>query len=129
MFNSGTVLIYGRDRILLETRSWMLQRAGYKVSIAMELAEAEQVLSSEKVVLSILCHTLSSEQRSKTIAKAEELWPNMKKLLLTASSFPSIEGTAEEIFHTSAGPGALVATVNRLMSGNGNILKAANSRH
>ena len=129
MFMPGNVLIYGRHLPLLETRSLMLQRAGYKVSIAMELADAEQILRSEKIDLSILCHTLSSEQRSKALAKVEGLRPDMKKLLLAASSFPSVEGNAEEIFYTAAGPGALVATVNRLMGGGENISSVANSLH
>ncbi|AXC11988.1 hypothetical protein ACPOL_2675 [Acidisarcina polymorpha] len=105
----------------------MLQSAGYKVSTAMELAEAARILCSEKVGLSILCHTLSPEQRAKAIAKAEELRPHMKKLLLAAWSFPPVEGNPEEIFHTSAGPGALVAAVNRLMGGDGNTSNATST--
>jgi hypothetical protein len=118
---SGDVLIYGRDLRLLETRSWMLQKAGHKVSAAMELSDFEQILSCEKVSLSILCHTLSAEQRSKAVAKIEELRPHVKKLLLAASSFPPVEGNPEEIFYTSAGPSALIATVNCLLGGDGNI--------
>ena len=129
MFISGTILIYGRDLSLLETRSCMLQKAGFRVRTAMELAEAERILRSEKVSLSILCHTLSSEQRSKAIAKVEELGPQIKKLLLAASTFPSIDGDPKDIFYTSAGPGALVATVNRLASADEGTSNGVNLLH
>jgi hypothetical protein len=88
----------------------------------MELADAERVVRSEKINLWILCHTLSSEQRSKAVAKMEDLRPSMKKFFLAASSFPSLDGNHGEIFYTSAGPGALVAIVNRLMGSDGNAL-------
>jgi hypothetical protein len=95
----------------------------------MDLREAERILRSEALKLSILCHTLSSEQRSKAVAKLEELRPHTKKLLLAASSFPPMEGNPDEIFYTYAGPGALVATVNRLMGAHGNTSSAAESLH
>jgi hypothetical protein len=126
---SGDVLIYGRDLRLLETRSWILQKAGYKVSAAMELSDVKRILGSEKVNLSILCHTLSSEQRSRAVAKIEELRPHVKKLLLAASSFAPVEGNPEEMFYTSAGPSALIAAVNLLMNGDGKTSNTATSFH
>ncbi|AXC11192.1 hypothetical protein ACPOL_1852 [Acidisarcina polymorpha] len=93
----------------------MLEKAGYEVYPVMELADADRILRSRHINLTILCHTLSKEQQATVLATAHQLRPTMKMLLLTAAAFQSLDGTAEEVFYTFAGPRALVATINRLM--------------
>jgi DNA-binding response OmpR family regulator len=64
------VLIYGRDPSLLETRKWIFERAGYRVSAEADLATAEAILATEGPDLYILCHTLSTELRERALKEA-----------------------------------------------------------
>lgn len=62
-------LIYGRDAQLLETRGWVLERAGMSVSTATKLAQVEHFLTTEQVDLFILCHTLTPEEGTFALRK------------------------------------------------------------
>jgi hypothetical protein len=115
MYHPAGVLIYGRDVRLLETRSWMLGKAGYRVSTATEVADVERILRSEEISLSILCHTLSREQREMALTATRGIRPAMKSLLLVTRYRPEVDHEANEVLSTSDGPGALVQTVNRML--------------
>ena len=56
------VLVYGHDQRLLETRSWVLEQAGYRTAQAMTLAEAEALAKMNVVEVAVLCHSLSAEE-------------------------------------------------------------------
>jgi hypothetical protein len=112
-----TILFYGRDQRLLETRSWILGNAGYRVSTAVELVEFERIIGCEPICLSILCHTLSAEQRSKALVAAKELRPTMKRLLLVTPQSQEVDEDLDQILSTSDGPGGLVAAVNKILRG------------
>src|SRR5258708_35995820 len=76
------VLILGHETTLHETRSQILEHAGYRVSTVLEIAAAESAFSSEPFDLSILCNTLSSEQRRSVLTCARSLRPTSKTLIL-----------------------------------------------
>jgi DNA-binding response OmpR family regulator len=111
------VLIVGHETTLLETRSRILELAGYRVSPVVEVPAAENALSCEPFDLSILCHTLSSEQRRSMLACARSLQPTVKTLILVADvqavDFPLAAN--EAVFSVSNGPRALLAAVDRLL--------------
>jgi len=115
MHQPAGILIYGRDVRLLETRSWMLAKAGYRVSTALDIADAERIIRSEQISLSVFCHTLSNDQRGKALAAFKKLQPTMKSLLLTTPYLPNVEDETDEKLSTSEGPEALVAAVNRIL--------------
>ncbi len=116
-----SILFYGRNERLLETRSWMLGNAGYRVSTAMELVEFERILQSGPISLSIVCHTLSAEQQRAALTIAKVLRPTVKTLLLITPHLPMPEEDADELLSISEGPGALVASVNRILKTQGGV--------
>lgn len=110
------VLMLGHETTLLETRSRILELAGYRVSPVLEIAAAENALSSDPFDLSILCNTLSSEQRRNFLTCARSLRPNMKTLILVDDrpmDFP-LEAN-EDTFSVFEGPRGLLATVDRIL--------------
>ena len=76
----ASVLIYGRDAQLLETRRWVLEHAGMKVTTTTDLGEMESILVNEAIDLFILCHTLSPEEGDLCLMKVHALKPTMKSL-------------------------------------------------
>ena len=81
----------------------------------MELMDFKRILRSEQIRLSILFHSLSAEERRKALATVKELRPTMKNLLLVTPHLSDIDEEVDEVLSTSHGPGALVATVNRIL--------------
>ncbi len=109
------VLIYGRDPKLLETRKWILERAGYLVSAVADLAAAEASLAAEGSDLYILCHTLSAEVRERALTIAHEQRPAMKSLILSQGDFAENIGETDLVFYVFEGPRAMIATANKIL--------------
>ncbi|MGI4826972.1 MAG: hypothetical protein ACRYFU_02090 [Janthinobacterium lividum] len=56
MKSASSILMYGRDNCLLQTRALVLQQAGYKVATIQQWSGAQ---AHKKVNLVVLCHTLT----------------------------------------------------------------------
>jgi len=111
----ATVLVYGRNAQLLETRRWVLERAGMKVTTTTDLGEMERILVNETIDLFILCHTLSPEEGDICLMKAHALRPAMKKLVLTANTPLGSLGPRETKVSAFDGPKTLLSEVERLL--------------
>jgi DNA-binding NtrC family response regulator len=110
------VLMVGQETILLETRSRILELAGYEVSPVLEISVAERALSCEPYDLSILCHTLRPEHRSSILTCARLRQPTIKTLILVDDQPVDFPLAANEaIFSVFNGPRALLATVDDLL--------------
>jgi len=109
------ILVYGRSALLLETRRWVLERAGMKVKTATRLSEVEEMLVGEAIDLFILCHTLSPEEGDHCLMKASALRPAMKKLVLTANTPLGSLGPRETRVSAFSGPKVLVSEVEKLV--------------
>lgn len=116
MFHSPSILVYARDPSLLQTRSWLLERAGFEVYRAKELSEAEWIASNQPIDLLILCHSLHPEDCQSILQAVDNLRPEMKKLLVTAHTDVCTEGRAEPQLSAFAGPRALIATVKTILA-------------
>jgi CheY-like chemotaxis protein len=109
-----SILIYGRDARLLETRKMVLESAGYRVYLASDLSTADQILPEKQVDLLILCHSLSMEDCGRALALTYH-WPMMRSLVLTAGDDGCRENLLSEVILTIDGPPKLVLTVGRLL--------------
>ncbi|MGI4828914.1 MAG: hypothetical protein ACRYFU_12100, partial [Janthinobacterium lividum] len=81
-----SILVYGRDPSLLDTRRWVLERAGYRVLTAQTLAEARHLAATEPVSVLLLCHGLSAQDCEDALAVADIIRPEMRRLLITANT-------------------------------------------
>ena len=115
---STCILIYGQDRLLLETRRWVLERAGFQVSTTTELTDVEQIATIQHIDLFILCHTLSSEQLKRAFALAHALRPKRQILVLAEPNTPpSAEG--HQVLSGLTDPLTLIAAVQRMTTHSG----------
>ena len=81
-----SILLYGRDAHLQETRKWVLQSRGYRVLTIQRLTELNRIPLTPPIALLVLCHTLTSKECSEAIDRATSRWPKIKKLALVRDS-------------------------------------------
>jgi hypothetical protein len=110
-----SITIYGRDARLLEARRWVLESCGYRVLTAMCLADLDRIPLTPPVSLLVLCHTLSSKERSAAVAHATARWPDVKKLVLVRDSSRTATGILKQVRQSLDGAARLLATVSELV--------------
>ncbi|HEX3569673.1 MAG TPA: hypothetical protein VHU44_02505 [Acidobacteriaceae bacterium] len=81
-----SVLIYGHDARLLESRKWVLQSFGYRALSVRHLAGLNRVSLTPPIDLLVLCYTLTPKECDSAIAYAKLRWPNVKELALVRYS-------------------------------------------
>ncbi len=107
------ILIYGTDSQLIQTRQWVLEKAGFDVQTVQDLAKAREILSTGTVDTFILCHTLSAEEFNRALSLGHHLQPEMKNLILTAEPFERSHRDAT--LTAFATPQALITAVSGLV--------------
>jgi hypothetical protein len=113
---SSSILLFGRDHRLVETRQWVLEREGFRVHTALGLTELRTIAAKHEIVLFLLCDSLRSGERTEALALIQASWQEAKRLVL-APAWELTDETppAEEMFPAREGPRGLVAMVRRLM--------------
>lgn len=86
--NQISVLIFGHDARLLDSRKWVLQGCGYRALSARFLSAIDRVPLEPPVDLLVLCYTLSSRECESAIVKARIRWPEVKTLVLERQAAP-----------------------------------------
>ena len=110
-----SILIYGRDSRLLETRKWVLESCGYRALTVMHLADIDRIPPSPPVSLLVLCQTLSVKERAAALAHATSRWPDIKKLALIQNGSRKSTAILRQVRHTLDGAARLVDTVRELV--------------
>jgi hypothetical protein len=110
-----SILLYGQDAHLLETRKWVLQSRGYRVLTVLQLSEIELLPLTPAFALLIRCHSLSDAEGEAATALASARWPAIKSLILTADKSRSPTGLLGQLLHTMGGPANLLAQVAELV--------------
>ena len=110
-----SVLIYGYDRTLVETRDWVLARNGFDVGAASHIAEAEQIVREIPVDLLVICHTIPSNERQSAVATLQAIRPQLKVLLVTTVIHPVPEGPWQTV-DALAGTEAMILATRRALN-------------
>ncbi len=116
MDSPPSILIYGRDHDLLETRRLVLQKAGFQAWTVTNLADVEKITITQPSDLLILCHSLSREECQYALAMSHLRQPGMKNLVMAGTTPVCKLGQDDELVSSFDGPRALIATVNRLLA-------------
>jgi len=108
----SSILIYGHDPTLLDTRRWVLEAAGYKVVTVSKMTVATEAMASGGIALCVLCHTLTPEERRAALAVAAAQQPQLKTLSFctTQESLGEEETSGETIDNFRGAPGLIAAT-------------------
>lgn len=107
-----SILMYGRDAHLLETRQVLLQTLGYRVLTINRLDELARIPQTPEIALIVLCRTLSAKERAEAAAQASSRWPNIKRLALIGRNSKDPREVLGRVRH--ALDGRLLAMVSEL---------------
>jgi DNA-binding response OmpR family regulator len=80
------ILIFGRDRLLLQTREWLLKATHYRVLLAETLSEVGEIAGEQRVDLVVVCHTVPVEDGDEALAAVSARCPKVKCLVLAAEN-------------------------------------------
>ncbi len=109
------IVVYGHDQSLLDTRSWVLQSAGYRVLQASRRSELEQTADDARVALVVLCHTLTQEEREETGSFLDRR-ADIKRLLITANRPVLQQRRSDPMVSAFDGPRALIDMVDTMLA-------------
>jgi hypothetical protein len=86
VYASASILVFGHDATLLETRRLVLKSVGFRVWTALEATLAIQILLEESIDLFVVCRSVSVEECEALLRTAHTLRPEMKNLVLSMNS-------------------------------------------
>jgi hypothetical protein len=110
-----SILLYGKDTHLLETRKWVLQSRGYRVTATLLLSDINLLPLAPPFALIILCHSLTTQEGQAAIALASSRWPAIKNLVMLVDKSRSPTGLLGQLLHTMGGPTNLLSQVSTLV--------------
>ena len=111
---AAQIIVYGEDRGLLESRTWVLQRAGLNASRAHSLDEVEELMRGQSFALVVLCHTLSLEQRERVLKRIQLAGPHIWALILD-THHDSASSSQYARLSPTTGPQAMIHTITDLI--------------
>jgi len=114
--NQISVLMYGHDARLLDSRKWVLQSCGYRALSVRHLSALNQVLLTPPINLLVLCYTLTQKECENAIAHAKLRWANVKELALVRySAARDASPVLRDVQKALDAPDPLLATVGQLV--------------
>ncbi len=112
--NRKSVLCFGMDQMLLDTRQQLLERSGYVVHSTTEKSVAKKCLLNGDVAVLILCHTLTRQELENITSFHREMQSTALILCLTIETGISEPDCKTVVYDTHDGPGAFIAVVEKL---------------
>jgi len=111
-----SIVIFGHDVRLVETRKWVLEKSGFRLFTVFNLVDLEQIAQQEQIDLFLLCDSLLARERSRALTLLIARFPRAKRLVLASTSFNTDLGPTETVFPAIEGPRKLVAMIHNLMT-------------
>jgi hypothetical protein len=110
------ILHLGYDELLLQTRSWVLEHAGFHVTTLSDLEVLGQLDGVPPVDLLLLCHTLSPDD-----CREAEIWlrlvrPTGKTLRLVENGLENLPETEHHTFRSLDGPTPLLESIQKVLA-------------
>ena len=110
-----SILIFGHNARLLETRKWVLISRGYRVVTAMHLVDLNRTPLTPAIDLLVLCHTLTAKESADATARACARWPAIKRLALVGNSVKNPSRILGQVQQTLDVPSRLLTKVTELV--------------
>ena len=112
---SGTILIYGNEPLLVETRRLILEQAGYEVYATMEFQNAMRILADQAVDLLLLGQSLREDERRGMIETASAMSPEIKCIALGSEDQIGTPDRAE-VVDGRKGPAHLLEAIGKILA-------------
>jgi hypothetical protein len=113
-----SILLYGPDRNILNARQRVLNVIGYQVSIATNLLEVHQIVSTiPRLDLLVLSHSFSKQECGRAITLTHSRWPGTRTCVLSpAARSCSSDGVTADIMDSLSGPARLGSRFEKLVA-------------
>ena len=109
-----SILIYGSAPDLIETRQWVLEHAGFDVTVSLSLKRTTELLAGRSFDLFVLCHSLSPSDCEDALSQARDLRSPTKNLILCKALSLRHKTHNDAYLDTFASPEALIASAREL---------------
>ncbi len=110
-----SILLYGTDESLMETRAWVIERAGLKVRRTRDGVEVRRSIAEDRIDLLILCHTLTTQEVDRVLDEAHRQ-PASHTLVLSAHVTDFPETAQDAVLSAFSGPHTLITKVLELVA-------------
>ena len=113
---ANDILLFGRDAVLLQTRSLILNKEGYRTECVKTLPELKACLAARPYGLLVLCHSLAAAERSVGIVLAASFLPELKLLALEKNPAGAFNHPFVQVLHINSGPEGFCSAVRTLVT-------------
>ncbi len=115
MLTPPSVVLFGHDAYLLQTRGWLLASIGPRITIVLDLAELTQLILSQPCDLLILCHSLTPGDCAAALSLASRYAPQMRILGLESGDPFSRQAFPPQVVTSETNPARLISAVHSLL--------------
>jgi DNA-binding response OmpR family regulator len=113
----GNALICSKDPQLLETRTWLFEKAGFSVTQANSVETLKKLEAGKKFDLAVLGQSLSASDLDEAVKLICQRWPATRILVLNVTGNPVIDAPDCEHLQALNGPMSLLAKAKEMMEG------------
>lgn len=114
-----SVVIYGREPLLLTTRKLLLESEGFHVCCTETYTATETQLIREPVDVLVLCYTVEAQERRSILSTARLLKPKIKTLVLTIPTVALEIEDEDHVLEMHKGPVSFIEKVRQLVDSAG----------
>jgi DNA-binding response OmpR family regulator len=111
----ATIVIFGHDPLLVETRSLILRSAGFSPITAMCLESATESISTHEVDLLILCSSLSEGESRFLLMELKRLGKSKVRILALTKAELKFEAIAAKVLASPVAPETFQSVVGSLL--------------
>ena len=115
MSSQASILLFGHDSQLLETRRLVLERSGHRVCLAADLTTLARLASDAQFDLLIFCHTISMEECGRAIALIHTYCRHVQSILLAAGQSACSQQPLSYVVETVKGPENLLNAIAQIV--------------
>jgi DNA-binding response OmpR family regulator len=112
----AVVLLFGEDDRLVETRGWVLEKAGFEVRTALTIIDLDRIATQEEIDLFLLCDSLHPEACIQCVALIRSRWPLTRRLIIEPVIISAELDPRESILSAMEGPRGLITAIHKLLA-------------
>jgi DNA-binding NtrC family response regulator len=112
---AASILVYGHDPLLLETRRIILERAGFAVHTTTKFEEFKATACTRAFDLLVLGSSISPDEVDRILPMIHQCVPFSKVLVLANGALPPPLNSRDEVLSALAGPNALIDQIGKML--------------
>lgn len=109
---AAKILIYGKDRLLLETRQRLLRYVGFECIAVRDFGQVIDLVQQDGLALLVLCSSLSALESGAVLSAVDQLGKTQLRKLVLSTEPQNVEASDTiRTFQTPLAPQAFLSLV------------------